>query len=68
MEIKSPVVNRKLRLKIFTELIFLLEVVPIPGEPVINLRDVTNPIHSKKCILEVFVVLLPSVGLHTCLR
>lgn len=65
---KSPVVNKKLRLKIFTKLIFLLEVIPIPGVPIINLRGVTNPTHSKKCIFEVFVILLPSVGLHTCLR
>lgn len=68
MKIKSPVVIKKLRLKIFTELIFLLEVIPIPDVPIINLRDVTNPIHSKKCIFEVLVILLPSVGLHTCLR
>lgn len=68
MEIKSPVVNKVLRFRIFTELIFLLKEIGIPGVPVINLRCVTNPVHSKRCIFKFFVILLASMRLRTCLK
>lgn len=33
-----------------------------------NFRYVTNPIHSKRCILKLFVILTASTGLHTYLK